>query len=135
LCLVELACYQRGAAQVDQRHLQTVGVTYLSAETHACRRRGSDRVEIALEETVERSSLEERERGGGVVDALRHDLALIEQPPGGRAITGHVRGDRSDGERFREQTELGCVPSHQHGSCQRWPRGCRIALQHGQEAT
>jgi hypothetical protein len=51
------------------------------------------------------------------------------------AITGHVRGDGSDGERFREQTELSCVPSHHHGSCKRRPGGCRIALQHGQEAT
>ena len=35
LCLVKLARQQRGAAQVDEQHLQTVGVTCLSAETHA----------------------------------------------------------------------------------------------------
>jgi hypothetical protein len=35
LCLIKLARQQRGAAQVDQQHLQTVGVTCLSAESHA----------------------------------------------------------------------------------------------------
>ena len=35
LCLIEARVQQRGATQVDQQHLQTVGVTCLSAETHA----------------------------------------------------------------------------------------------------
>ena len=51
-----------------------------------------------LAKTVERLGLVHHERGSQVIQAVGGDPGLIEQPPGGHAIPGHVRGDRRHGE-------------------------------------
>jgi hypothetical protein len=91
---VKITAYQGGAAQVHQHHVKRVEVTRFSAETHAFCRGRSDRFEIALEKTVECTSLEEGERRGAVIKTRGREFSLIEQVPGRRAITGHALGDR-----------------------------------------
>src|SRR5262249_5775444 len=88
-----------------------------------------------LEETVDCSSLEDRERGGEGIKTRCDDLSFIEEAAGGCAITGHVLGDRCHGQRLRQQRELSRISSCRPCSLQRWPGSCWISLQHSQEST
>ena len=67
LRLIQPTGDQGGHAQVHQPDLERVEVTDLPAETRAFRGRGGHRVEVALEEAVERSSLQHRERSRDVI--------------------------------------------------------------------
>src|SRR5207245_5403678 len=87
-------------------HFKAIEVTDFSAETHTFRCRGSDGVEIALEEPVDGSSLEYRDRRGDVSSTRCDDPRLIEQAPGGCAITRHGFGDRRHAQRVRQQTGI-----------------------------
>ncbi len=131
---IEITGHQRGNAEVEQHHFQTVEIAGFPAETRAFGRRGADRLNVALEHAVECSRLEQRDRRGDVIEARHHGEILIEQAPGSGAITGHVRGDRCHGERVGQRREISCRSRRQYCPFKRWPGSCRIALQHGQES-